>query len=136
MTLYIFIKAGALFGVLVLNKHSSQQCSSPIQNRITMYFQPNSVYCQFQQCFLWQQLFSVSLQASSRKLKSSKSFYLQQFQKWQVADSLNFSSLQWNSANRRMPSAYSWRLSEKYTQVNKVVGLYSMTLAVDYIAYL
>lgn len=29
-SLYIFIKARALFGVLVLNKHSSQQCSSPI----------------------------------------------------------------------------------------------------------
>lgn len=28
--LCIFIKARALFGVLVLNKHSSQQCSSPI----------------------------------------------------------------------------------------------------------
>lgn len=26
----IFIKAGAFFGVLVLNKHSSQQCNSPI----------------------------------------------------------------------------------------------------------
>lgn len=29
-SLYIFIKARALFGVLVLNKQSSQQCSSPI----------------------------------------------------------------------------------------------------------
>lgn len=93
-----------------------------------MYLQPNSVYCQFQSCFLWQQLFSVSLQASSRKLKSSKSFYLQQFQQWQVADSLNFSSLQWNGASRKVPSACSCRLSEKYAWVNKIWGWYLMTL--------
>lgn len=93
-----------------------------------MYLQPNSVYCQFQSSFLWQQLFSVSLQASSRKLKSSKSFYLQQFQQWQVADSLNFSSLQWNGASRKMPSACSCRLSEKYARVNKIWGWYLMTL--------
>lgn len=38
-----------------------------------------------------------------------------------------------------MPSACSWRLSEKYTQVNKVLGWYSMTLvtvALNAMAYL